>query len=299
MHLRDYSNVRRRRYAQRHPEAQSLNGLDVLLHIDSFCLGDTICWASLLPAFIAQTKPKRLCVTTFWPELFENTEQLQFISAVSEEMHECDKFLSVGYNKNDLWHVTHGMALAARKTLQLPPETPASREMFKRKPFLRRADKIVIAPESIKRIARWDYLGNYGWQDVIDRLNRRGYEVHNISHEQHLLLRGVVPHHYNSDIWAAIMHICESRLFIGLSSGLAWLAWAYNTPVVMIAGFTKPFNEFPCFRVLNPFACSGCFNTITPMTGFCPILANTPREHECHKTITPDMVMQQVNAALM
>lgn len=122
--------------------------------------------------------------------------------------------------------------------------------------------------------------------------------MHNISYEQELLLRGVQGHHGNPDIQAAIQHICEARLFIGLSSGLAWLAWAYSTPVVMISGFTKFFNEFPCYRVWNPHACTGCFNVFLNISSPCPIFSGTPRAHECHNTITPDMVLAQVHRAL-
>lgn len=48
MHPRDYSNISRLRHIQRSPQSESLEGLD----IDSFCLGDTICWASFLTAFL-------------------------------------------------------------------------------------------------------------------------------------------------------------------------------------------------------------------------------------------------------
>ena len=36
----------------------------------------------------------------------------------------------------------------------------------------------------------------------------------------------------------------HADFFIGLSSGLSWLAWAAGTPVVIISGFTHPLNEF-------------------------------------------------------
>lgn len=298
MHPRDYSNIQRRRYSERQPDAGSLENLEVLLHIDSFCLGDTICWGSFVPAFLAHHKPSRLYVTTFWPELFESTDRVVFLDAVGEEVQECDKFISAGYNKSDLNHVRYGMFWAARESMGVPQQAAPDLTFFKKHEFSRRSDKITIAPESKKRIARWDYLGNYGWQEVVDRLNSGGFEVHNVSHEQALMLRGVHPHHGDDDIGTALRHICESRIFIGLGSGLAWLAWANRIPVVMIAGFTKPFMEFPCYRVINPHACFGCFNVFANVSSPCPIFQGTPRSNECHNSITPDMVMSQVAAAL-
>jgi autotransporter strand-loop-strand O-heptosyltransferase len=301
MHPRNYANIERRRYVQRQSGAQSFAGLEVMLHLDSFCLGDTLCWASLIPAFLAHHKPSRLIVTTFWPELFQSTESTVFVDAVGEGIITCDVFLSAGYNKHSLAHTTHGMFYAARESLRLPQDAQPSRAPFTRYEYQRQPNKIVIAPESTKSIARWDYRGIdiYGWQDVVDRFNLRGFEVHDISYEHTLMLRGVHKHGGNADVRAAIQHLCEARLFVGLSSGLAWLAWAYETPVVMISGFTKFFNEFPCYRVWNPHACTGCFNVLMNIASPCPLFQNTPRQHECHRTITPEMVMAQVNRALV
>ena len=55
----------------------------------------------------------------------------------------------------------------------------------------------------------------------------------------------------------------HARAFIGLSSGLSWLAWAAGTPVVMISGFTHPVNEFATpYRVINYHACNSCWNDV-------------------------------------
>ena len=36
----------------------------------------------------------------------------------------------------------------------------------------------------------------------------------------------------------------HAEFFVGLSSGLSWLAWAMDVPVVLISGFTAATNEF-------------------------------------------------------
>ena len=44
----------------------------------------------------------------------------------------------------------------------------------------------------------------------------------------------------------------HADFFIGLGSGLSWLAWAADTPVVMISGFSHPSTEFHTpYRVIN------------------------------------------------
>lgn len=298
MRPRDYSNVRLRRYTQRTPDAKELAGLDVFLHIDSYCLGDTLCWGSFLQAFVQHHRPNKLFVSTFWPELFTSTDKIEFLDAVSEEVQVCDKFISGGYDKKNLQHIRYGMFATAKSSMLLPPDAQPDKSVFKKVEAQKQPNKIVIAPESLKKIARWDYLGNYGWQEVIDRLNSLGFEVHNISYENTLKLRSVISHHGDTDISTARQHICEARLFVGLGSGLAWLSWAHGLPVVMIAGFTKHFMEFPCYRVWNEYACNGCFNVFLRWNSSCPIFHGTPRANECHSLITPDMVMSQVDKAL-
>ena len=88
----------------------------------------------------------------------------------------------------------------------------------------------------------------------------------------------------------------HAEFFVGLSSGLSWLAWAAGTPVVMIAGFTHPTNEFATpYRVINYHTCNSCWND--PAHRFdhkdflwCPRHKDTPRQFECTRLITVDHV---------
>ena len=64
--------------------------------------------------------------------------------------------------------------------------------------------------------------------------------------------------HALSDRAAMINH---ADFFIGLGSGLSWLAWALRKPVVLISGFSLPICEFHTpYRVINTHVCHGCFN---------------------------------------
>src|SRR5260370_40322124 len=58
--------------------------------------------------------------------------------------------------------------------------------------------------------------------------------------------------------------VASRGFFIGLGSGLSWLAWAAGTPVVMISGFSHPSTEFRTpYRVINFHSCNTCFNDLT------------------------------------
>ena len=90
--------------------------------------------------------------------------------------------------------------------------------------------------------------------------------------------------------------IAGARFFIGLGSGLSWLAWAVDKPVVLISGFSKKFSEFQTeYRVINESVCNGCWNDMSCKFDrndwfWCPRNKN----FECSKEISADMVLQQV-----
>lgn len=97
---------------------------------------------------------------------------------------------------------------------------------------------------------------------------------------------------------------CE--VFIGVSSGLAWLAYGLGKKVVMITGTTAEGNEFEINNtvVSNRSVCNGCFNK-PELHKFnsgdwlwCPIHKGTKKHFECTKTITPEMVMKAVKENL-
>jgi autotransporter strand-loop-strand O-heptosyltransferase len=75
--------------------------------------------------------------------------------------------------------------------------------------------------------------------------------------------------------------IKHAEFFVGLSSGLARLAWGVGTPVVI--GFTHPTNEFATpYRVINYHTSNSCWNDVRHRFDhkdflWCPRHANTPR----------------------
>ncbi len=151
-----------------------------------------------------------------------------------------------------------------------------------------------------------------GWRAVVMRLKERGYRVVCIDQK---------PVHGTGLFWTHIPHGAEDQTgdqklterarwlrhaagFVGLSSGLAWLAWAAGTKVLMISGFTHPINEFATpWRVHNWHACNSCWND--PKLRFdhkdflwCPRQAGTPRQFECTRLITTEHVLGVLDTML-
>ena len=95
--------------------------------------------------------------------------------------------------------------------------------------------------------------------------------------------------------------LAQADFFVGLSSGLSWLANGVGIPVVLISGFTLPLNEFPTpYRVINYHVCNGCWNDTQIVFDhkdfeWCPRLKGTERQFECSRYITPEAVNKVID----
>jgi autotransporter strand-loop-strand O-heptosyltransferase len=101
-------------------------------------------------------------------------------------------------------------------------------------------------------------------------------------------------------------YIQHSEFFIGLSSGLSWLAHAMGKKVVMISNFSEDWHEFDLScsdykRITNKSVCHGCWNKVNKEHSFdisdwywCPKHKGTDRQFECHTSITPQMVFDEI-----
>jgi autotransporter strand-loop-strand O-heptosyltransferase len=161
---------------------------------------------------------------------------------------------------------------------------------------------ICIAVQSSTHSKHW--TNPHGWHELVSFLKESGYRVVCIDQK---------PVHGTGIVWNHIPHGAEDQtgdrplaerarwikhavFFVGLSSGLSWLAWAIGTPVVLISGFTHPTNEFHTpYRVINYHACNSCWNDVRVRFDhkdflWCPRHANTPRQFECTRLITAEAV---------
>ena len=166
------------------------------------------------------------------------------------------------------------------------------------------ADRYVcIATQSSTQCKYWN--NPYGWRELVAFLKSRGYRVicidqkpiHGTGLSWNHLPHGVEDETGDRPLSERVRWLRHAEFFVGLSSGLAWLAWAAGAKVVMISGFTHPTNEFETpYRVINWHACNSCWND--PKLRFdhkdflwCPRHVGTPRQFECTRLITAEQVI--------
>jgi autotransporter strand-loop-strand O-heptosyltransferase len=169
---------------------------------------------------------------------------------------------------------------------------------------------VCIAVQSSSGCKMWN--NPLGWREVVAHLKSKGLRVICIDQKPvhgSGLLYTHIPHDAEDQtgdrpLTERAHWIKHAEAFVGLSSGLAWLAWAVGVPSVVISGFTHPTNEFTTpYRVINWHTCNSCWND--PALRFkhddfmwCPRHQNTPRHFECTRLITATQVIAQVDRAL-
>jgi autotransporter strand-loop-strand O-heptosyltransferase len=193
-------------------------------------------------------------------------------------------------------HRTAGYILGVDPTEQAPRLTLPDESRPIPEPY------VCIAAQSSTESKNW--TNPNGWREVVAFVKARGYRVICIDQK---------PVHGTGIVWNQMPYGVEDEtgdrplaerarwlrhadFFIGLSSGLSWLAWAAGTKVVLISGFTHPSNEFTTpYRVINWHVCNSCWND--PRIRFdhkdflwCPRHAGTPRQFECTRLITSGQV---------
>ncbi len=145
-----------------------------------------------------------------------------------------------------------------------------------------------------------------GWDVVVDYLKKAGYRVICIDRDYEVIDKGIVmkrpegTEDFTGDfpLTERVNLLAYADFFIGLSSGLSWLAYAAGCPVVMIVGFTLPWFEFnTLYRVQNLLTCYGCFNDVRVDyrdVKNCPYHKKTDKQYECSRLITPQQVIMTI-----
>ena len=280
-----------------------LRGKRVMISFESSSLGDTLAWLPYCDEF----QKKHECilfVSTFKNFLFKDQyPNIFFIEPAQVVVNLFAKY-DLGWfydtNKEPVLPNTIPLQQTATNILGLSFSEIKPKLNFIPKMVVENTDKpyVCIAPDSTAGCKEWS-LEN--WQYVVDWLISENYHVVNVSLDSKYNLEGVFkPSNLSLEMTMQIIHYSE--FFIGLSSGLSWLAWALNKHVYMIANFTTAEHEFQsdCTRFTNTNVCNGCWNNKNFKFDkgdweWCPINKGYDKQFECQKNITPNLVCYKIN----
>jgi autotransporter strand-loop-strand O-heptosyltransferase len=289
-------------------ESLNLKDKRVYISFGSKSLGDTLAWIPYCEVFRKKHDCK-LVVSTFSNNLFKD----QYPNIEFVEPGDIVPNIHAQYRLG--WFYTDEGTFDTNKhpndfktiPLQKTATDILGLDYVEIRPELKLPDKpkkkkVGIGFHSTAQAKYWN--NSNGWQPVIDYLNNLGYECMIYSKEGDGYMGNNYPKgvtiYKGGNLQDVIDDLSQCQFFIGLGSGLSWLAWACKLPVVLISGFSERWAEInlDTYRVINESVCHGCFNKERLDAGdwnWCPLHKNTNRMFECTKQITSEMVIKEIN----
>jgi autotransporter strand-loop-strand O-heptosyltransferase len=295
-----------------HEYNHTLDNQKVYIALDSKSLGDTLAWFPYIDEFRKKHGSKVVC-STFWNHLLaDQYPELEFTEPGKEVTGLSAMYLLGLFYDGDTFNTKMHPNNPAQIPLQRIASDILGLEYREIKPKLKKSAKQNTSTQQVSigvhSTAQAKYWNNpTGWQEVVDWLNTQNYTVKLLSHEGEEYMGNKIPtgvvQHRAGSIESVMEELSKSKLYIGLSSGLSWLAWALDVPVVLISGFTESYTEMQeCIRVSAPSkSCSGCWNRHKFNSGdwnWCPDHKGTSRQFECSANITTRMVIDAVNKSI-
>jgi len=277
-----------------HHNILDLEGKRVYIALASKSLGDTIAWAPYALEFQKKHKCK-VILSTFLNKILDIPE-IELVEPGTVVPNIYAQY-NIGWfydtNKEPVLPNTIKLQEAATNILGLDFEE--IKPKLKYDAGINNYGKYVtIATNSTAGCKFWT---KEGWQGVINYLHEKGYKVINVSLEHNPFDN--CEQIINTDIQKTMAIIHHSEFFIGLGSGVSWLAWALGKQVVMINNFAEEDHEFDCIRITNKNVCNGCWNNSNFKFDagdfdWCPIFKNTPRHFECQRSIVAEDVIDRL-----
>ena len=292
-----------------------LQGKKVLLKFPVGILGDILAWFPYAEIFRKKHKCELYCAMA--EDMIEIIKpgypEIKFIKA--EERPEglyASYYMGIFFPCDDRehqpmdWRVI-GLHQNAAMILGVDPGEKRIRLLPKNKTRRIKEPYVCIAAQASSQAKYWN--NGRGWLNVVKHLKERGYRVLCIDRENvyaqksryNIIPYGTEDFTGRRPLQERIDLLYHADFFVGLPSGLSWLAYGVGKPVVMISGMSLALTEFPNkYRVQNFHVCNGCWND-TRITfdhkdfEWCPRHKGTDRQFECSRYITPEAVNKVID----
>jgi autotransporter strand-loop-strand O-heptosyltransferase len=287
-----------------------LKDRNVLVYLDSKALGDTLAWFPYFDEFQKKHGCKLYC-GTFRNDIIDTSAypNLNFIE-MGTPLNDIYATYKIGWYYDENNNIKLNMN--PQEVKSIPMQQTASDilglEFKEIKPKIKlhgniqKKKQVAIAIHGTCQAKYWN--NPIGWKSLVGILKSCRYEVVLVSHEEDGYMGNKHPEGITQlpkgSLNEVIKTIQESEFFIGIGSGLSWLAWATETPVVLISGFSEAYTEPNVYaRITAPEnACSGCFNKkrLDPSDwNWCPENKN----FECTKLINTNEVFDSIKKLLI
>lgn len=266
-------------------------------------LGDNIAFSPYADLY-QQKYGGKIYVKTIWHNLFySDNPNVFFVSLEFNQPDIVEKDIFFYFQKGPLQKVVCDQLNLEYKELIPKIKTNTSIKFNRKKKY------VCISIQSTSQMKYWT---DGGWYKTTEYLKKLGYDVlvidkyesFGVPDKMNRIPQNATNETGDISLDYRIQQIKSCEFFIGLSSGLSWLAFALDKKVILISGCTNEDNEFKhnCYRVINKNVCHGCLNdetidntsNITKSWTYCP----RNKKFECSKQINFNMVKEKIDLCL-
>jgi len=282
----------------------------VLIELCSSSLGDSIAWTPYAEQY-RQENDCEVYLFTYKNDLYRNSyPDITFVDDMGDVKNiDFDNKFRIGwFNDTPDWVKNQEEQRAGSYYLGLKHKEIKPKIDVKNKNKVIDGKYVCISVQSTAQCKYWN--NPKGWNEIIKYLNSKGYKV--VCIDRHATYggkgkfnkvpSGAINKTGDFDLQERITDLYHCDFFIGLGSGLSWLAWGVGKDVVLISGFSNEQTEFYTpYRVINKNVCNSCWNRheFDPNNwSWCPDHEGTKRQFECSKQITSKMVIEEINELL-
>ncbi len=270
---------------------------------ESGSLGDFIAWTPIVARYAKEKNIKINYFTPYRNILEKSYPELNFLEYNNKQAYEENIDFKIGCFDHIDWKNKNLQEIAC---FILGLNYEEKRCVIKNVNFKKQLDYEKYVCIAVQTTGQFKYWNNSeGWIKTIDYLKNLGYKV--VCVDKNYIF-GREPYintcPYNVDYFAGdksfdeiINIIANCDFFIGLSSGLSWLAWALNKKIIRInSSVSTKFEFFTPYSVQNLNVCNSCFNNIKYKFdihnwSWCP----ENKEFECSKEIKFDIVKEKID----
>ena len=273
---------------------------------ESGSLGDFIAWT---PVVARYAKEKDVQINYFTPhkQLLQNTyPELNFFDYSQKDMYKENIDFKIGCFDDMDWKNKNLQQIACSILNLNYKEEPCK---IKKPDSSKKVDYekyVCIATQTTGQHKYWN--NEDGWFKTVDYLKSIGYKVVCIDkyysfgcNSNFNVCPSNVDYFAGNDSFDDVINILYNcDFFIGLSSGLSWLAWGLNKKVIRInTSVVANFEFFTPYNVQNVNVCNGCFNNNKHIFDrnnwdWCPENKN----FECGKEISFEMVQNKIDLCI-
>ena len=277
---------------------------------ESPSLGDIIAWVPMVDKF-QREKASKVKLYTPFAELFQSAYPNINFDFYNAQPKNNDSVIRLGtFDMGGKKWSEYNLQELAAKILGVEYEPTKCKIATPNKPKNNFTKKYVcIATQSTAQFKYWNNPD--GWQKTVDYLNSLGYDVvcidkhpvFGVEGSMNSIPKNCIDKTGDLPLSDRINDLIHCDFFIGLTSGLSWLAWSLGKPVVFISGISLPHTDFPTpYRVTNmrEGLCHGCaskpdFTFNKNDWNFCPENKN----FECTREISFEMVKEKIDLLMV